>query len=93
MLSLRDAGHSVEDIATRFKRSPAHVERIIEWTELPRTGPASRRASHALEARVLALRADGESYQRIGERFKRGPDFIKQVEGLAHYRRAVALLG
>ncbi len=93
VLSMREAGQSVEEIAGRLKRSAAHVERIIAWTELPRSGPASRRASQALETRVLALRADGESYDRIGRRFNRGAAFIRQVEGLAHYRMAMDLLG
>ena len=90
---MRDDGQSIEEIAARLKRSSAHVERIIAWTELPRSGPASRKAPHAMEKRVLEFRADGESYDRIGRRFNRGPDFIRQVEGLAHYRMALDLLG
>jgi hypothetical protein len=90
---MRDRGMSLEEIAGRIKRTPAHVERIIAWTELPRTGPPSRRSSRALESRVLALRARGESYDQIGARFRRGADFIRRVEGLAHFRLAVDLLG
>ncbi len=66
---------------------------MISWTELPRSGPAPRRSARALEQRVLALRAEGESYEQIGGRFNRGARFIRQVEGLAHYRRALELLG
>ena len=92
VIALRDAGESIEQIAGRLKRSPAHVERIVAWTNLPRSGPASRRKSKALERRVLALRAEGESYDQIGARFGRGARFIQQVEGLAHYRLALDLL-
>jgi uncharacterized protein (DUF433 family) len=93
ILAMRDAGESVATIAGRLRRSPEHVERIITWTELPRTGPASRRSSRARERRVLALRAEGETYDQIAARFGRGAGYIKQVEGLAHYRLALELLG
>ena len=45
-----------------------------------------------LERRVLHLRASGESHERIGERFKRSGRFIRQVEGLAHYKESMRLL-
>ena len=92
VLSMRDKGQSIEEIAGRLKRSPQHVERIIAWTELPRSGTASRTSARALENRVLALRQRGETYEDIGDRFRRSPGFIRRVEGLAHYRRAVELL-
>jgi len=93
VLSMRDRGMSDDEIATSINRSPAHVARIISWTKLPRRGPAPRQSARALERRVLAMRADGESYEQIAVRFKRGPEFIRRVEGLAHYRRAVKILG
>ena len=93
VLAMRDRGLSTDEIGGRIKRSPQHVERIIAWTELPRTGTAPRTSARALERRVLALRERGESYDDIGSRFRRSPGFIRRVEGLAHYRRAVELLG
>lgn len=93
ILAMQDRGIRREDIAGAVRRSPAQVERIIGWTQLPRRREAPRRSARALESRVLALRADGESYEQIGRRFKRGARFIRQVEGLAHYRRALDLLG
>ena len=92
ILRMRNEGVEVAEIAARLKRSPAHVERVIAWTMIPRSGPASRRSPRPLEQRVLALRADGESHERIGKRFRRSPRFIRQVEGLAHYSRAMDLL-
>ena len=35
ILAMRSRGVSVEEIAERLKRSPQHIERIIEWTEIP----------------------------------------------------------
>jgi transcriptional regulator len=93
ILSMRDEGLDTSEIASRLRRSPDYVERVIRLTLIPRSGPAPLRSPRALEQRVLALRAAGESHERIGERFRRGPAFIKQVEGLAHYSMAMDLLG
>ncbi len=93
VLAMRDAGTSLDDIATAFKRSTMHIERVITWSAIPRSGPASRRKSRALERRVLALRSAGLGYEEIAPRFRASPAFIQRVEGLAHYRKAIELLG
>jgi DNA-binding CsgD family transcriptional regulator len=93
ILDLRGDGLSVEEIAGRFKRSPAHVERIISWTEIPRSRPPVSRNPRPIEARVLALRGEGESHEQIATRFKRGPRSIRQIEGIAHFKLAHELLG
>lgn len=87
VLSLKEAGVSTDEIGRRFGRSPEHVERILEWAEIPRHRPAPRRHAEAFENRVLSFRAKGESYEQIGRRFDRSGDFIGRVERLAHYRR------
>ena len=89
---MRDEGLDLDEIGRRIKRSPEQVERIIGWTELPLRRAAPRLAARAFERRVLALRASGESYDQIGDRFRRSADFIRRVEGLAHYRLALELL-
>ncbi|HUG74921.1 MAG TPA: hypothetical protein VMM81_04530 [Acidimicrobiia bacterium] len=93
VLTLSDAGVGLAEMSRRFKRSPAHLERVLEWTEIPRIGPPPRTANRAMERRVLRLRADGETHQEIAERFRRSPDFMRRVEGFAHYRRAMDILG
>lgn len=93
ILALREAGETTEQIAARLRRSPAHVERIITWTGIPRSGPAPCLAGRARERLVLSRRRDGESHDTIAQRFHRSPGFIKQMEGLAHFRRALDLLG
>jgi DNA-binding CsgD family transcriptional regulator len=90
---MRREGVSVDEIAERLKRSPDFVDRMLGWIEIPRNGPASRTASEAMERRVLAMRSAGEDHDQIGRRFGRSGRFIKQVEGLAHYRKARRLLG
>lgn len=93
VLALRDAGESSEQIARRLRRSPEHVDRIIGWTDIPRSGPPPRLAARARERLVLALRGDGVDHGTIAERFGRSEGFIRRMEGLAHYRRALDLLG
>lgn len=93
VLAMREEGMPVSEIAERINRSPDHVERMIRWTEIPRSRPARKRSPRAIESRVLALRSRGESHEEIGRRLRRGSHFVRQVEGLAHFRMAMRLLG
>lgn len=93
VLAMRYDGMDFAEIGRRLRRSPEHVERIAQWSQIPRSGPPQRRMPRAIERRVLALRAEGETHEEIGRRFRRSPGFIRQVEGLAHYRLALDLLG
>lgn len=92
VIAMRDEGVHIAEIARRIDRSPAHVERVIAWTDIPRSGPPAKRSPTAIEQRVMQMRADGASYAEIAERFKRSPKYIKQVEGLGHYTLGVDLL-
>lgn len=92
VLAMRDDGLPASEIADRIRRSPDHVVRMIEWTEIPRSRPAPRTSARAMERRVLAFRSDGVTHEEIAVRFRRSPRFIRQVEGLAHYRRAIEIL-
>ena len=92
VLAMRDEGIGIDEIARRIDRSPAHVERVIAWTDIPRTGPRPRTSPTAMQRAVLRLRAQGETYEQIGQRFNRGPKYIRQVEGLAHFTRGLELL-
>ena len=91
ILAMQADGHSLEEIAGRIRKSPEHVERIIGWTEIPRSERAPKYA-RALEARVLALRAEGLDHADIADRFRRSPENIRLIEALAHYRQAIALM-
>jgi hypothetical protein len=46
-----------------------------------------------MQRRVLQMRSDGETHADIGQKFRRSARFIQQVEGLAHYQKAMELLG
>ena len=93
VLAMRDEGLPVPEIADRIKRSPDHVERMIRWTEIPRSRPARKRSPRAVESRVLALRARGETHEEIARRLRRSSRYVRQVEGLAHFKLAMDLLG
>ncbi len=92
VLSMHTEGVPVSEIGRRIRRSPEHVERMLAWTEFPRQRPPARTAAWAIHHRVLALRAAGESHEEIGRRFHRSARHIRQVEGMAHYRKGLELL-
>lgn len=90
---MREQGVLIDEIAARINRSPEFVERLIAWTEIPRTGTASD--DHHLTARqrrVLDLRSEGHSHAEIAEKFRRREAYIRQVEGLAHFKESQRLL-
>lgn len=94
ILELDAAGIDHAEIARRFRRSPAHVARIIAWTQLPQREARSAMSGELrpIERRILKLRASGMNHEEIGERFRRGSAHIRRVEGLAHYKKALRLL-
>jgi DNA-binding transcriptional MerR regulator len=94
ILSMRDEGVPLEEIGKRLRKSPEFVARVIDWTQIPRSndGGDDSQTLTPLERRVLQLREEGEDYDTIGERFKKGARFIRQVEGMAHFRKGLSLL-
>ena len=92
ILTMRDEGVTVDEIGTRLKRTPEFVERVIEWTEIPRSERPKRTAPSALERVVLKHRSDGATHEEIGRKLKKSGRFIRQVEGLAHYRQGLRLM-
>ena len=92
MLDLHQEGFLIDDIAARFNRSPESVERILVWTDIPRTGESDDRNLRPIERRVLDMRAGGESHAEIAEKFRKTERYIRQVEGLAHFKEGQRLL-
>lgn len=86
---LRLAADGVDDdeIGRRFKRSPEWAGRVRTLAEMPR---GSRHLQgdvlRPLERRVLRWRAAGADHDALSPRFRRTPDFLRQVESLAHYK-------
>lgn len=93
VLRLHEQGLSSSEIARRFRRSPAHIERVIEYAGLPgRRGLPDRAGLRPIEKRVLAWRAAGVEHQELAGRFKRSADHLRRIEGLAHLRKGRQLL-
>ena len=95
VLRRRDDGLGIDEIAARFGRSAGHIERIIDYTSLPRvTGGTPRSLSHLrpIERRVLRLIDEGSDYEHLGAVFKRSAGHMRRVAGLAHLRQALSLL-
>ena len=87
VLRLTDQGVDTAEIARRFHRSPEFVERVVDYTHLPRTtithDPPMLRP---LERRILKWRAKGTNHAEIGRRFRRSADHVARVEQLANYK-------
>lgn len=92
VLEMQREGVVIDEIATRINKSPEFVERMIDWTEIPRSGRSDDHHLTPRQRRVLDLRAQGESHEEIAEKFKKGEDYIRQVEGLAHFKESLELL-
>jgi hypothetical protein len=89
---MHGGGVELDEIAARINKSPEFVERLLGWTDIPRNGGSRERNLTPVEARVLDMRAQGESYDQIAGKFKKTERFIRQVEGLAHFKEGQRLL-
>lgn len=92
VLDMQSEGVVIDEIANRINKSPEFVERMIGWTEIPRNGGSVDRDLTPMQRRVLDLRAEGHSHEEIADKFKKGEHYIRQVEGLAHFKESQRLL-
>src|SRR5947208_7683413 len=91
ILRLAADGVPEDEIARRFRRSPAFIRRVIDLTEVPRSGTAAAGATQTLrplERRVLRWLEQGAEPDEIAPRFNRSPGFISRVEDLANFKLA-----
>lgn len=89
---MKDEGVVVAEIAARINKTPEFVERLIGWTDIPRNGAATERDLTPVERRVLDMRADGETHADIATKFRKTERYIRQVEGIAHFKEGQRLL-
>jgi len=83
------AAEGVDDaeIGRRFHHSPEWAGRVRALIEVPRNGSRLQGdVLRPLERRVLRWRANGAEYEQMAPRFRRSPEFLRQVESLAHYK-------
>lgn len=87
VLRLSERGLDDAEIGRRFRRSPDWAGRVRVLAELPHDGVGHRGdVLRPLERRVLRWRAAGAEYEALAPRFRRSPEFLRQVESLARYR-------
>lgn len=91
VLRLADAGMPTNEIAWRFRRSPGHIERVLNLSRLPRT-PTGTVASKPIgtlrpvERCVLRARDNGVDHAEIAARMRRTPGHVGRVERYASYK-------
>ena len=88
VLHMTEQGLDDAEIGRRFRRSPEWTGRVREMSTIPRPDGHHLRGDvlRPIERRVLRWRAAGADYDDLAPRFRRSPDFLRQVEALAQYR-------
>jgi DNA-binding CsgD family transcriptional regulator len=87
VLRLTDEGVDTTEIARRFHRSPEAVDRMVDYTNVPRAAaPHDVAVLRPLERRILKWRAQGSNHAEIGRRFHRSAGHVERVEQLANYK-------
>jgi hypothetical protein len=89
LLRLVDEGVDDVELARRFRRSPDHIQRILDLARLPaRSGRPESAELRPLERRVLRWRDQGVGLTELADRFRRTTRGLAQVERLARYKQA-----
>jgi hypothetical protein len=84
---LTEAGMDDVEIAWRFRRSPRYVRQVRELSAHPRRGAVTDgQRLRPIERRVLSWRDRGAAFEDMAPRFRRGVDYLRQVEHLANYK-------
>ncbi|MGH9245293.1 MAG: hypothetical protein ACRD29_13445 [Acidimicrobiales bacterium] len=84
-------GADDDEIARRFRRSPAWAAQVRRLAAIERPAPAApphRDRLRPLERRVLRWREDGVDHEELGVRFRRSPGFVARVEDYAQLKLA-----
>lgn len=94
VLRLADAGMPTGEIAWRFRRSPGHIDRVIDLSRLPDRGPSTAQSSpetlRPIERQVRRAREDGMDLAEIAARMRRSPSHVDRVDQYASYKLAQA---
>ena len=88
VLRMSEQGLDDAEIGRRFRHSADWTARVRNLSEVPRPNGHQLRGDvlRPIERRVLRWRAAGADYDELAPRFRRSPDFLRQVEALAQYR-------
>lgn len=90
VLRLADSGMSSAEIAWRFRRSPGHIDRVIDLSRLPRAANEARTSNmlRPVERCVLRARSEGVGTAEIAARLRRTPGHVDRVERYASFKLA-----
>lgn len=93
VVRLDNEGMATAEIAWRLRRSPGHVNRILEWTKLPRSSQAKDRSATSsglrpIERRVLQARSEGIDRAQVAARLRRSPQHVARIERYADAKLA-----
>ena len=87
VLQLTDRGLTSSEIAWRFRRSPGHIDRVLELSRQPRTGREPAAAGlRPVERTIIRGRRNGAPHAEIAARLRRSPGFVARVEEMANYK-------
>lgn len=94
VLRLSDAGMPSGEIAWRFRRSPGHIDRVLDLSRMPdralAPAPSSPSTLRPVERQVRRARLDGVDLAEIAARMRRSPSHVDRVDQYASYKLAQA---
>lgn len=89
VLRLVADGVDSSEIARRFRRQPAFIDRVIAYAGMHHASVKPDGAAlRPVERRVLKWRAGGAAHAEIGRRFHRSAGHIRRIEQLATHKLA-----
>lgn len=90
---LADGGMSRSEIAWRFRRSPGHIDRVLEFSRLPRSAPKRRTDGEGdaglrpVERLVIQAKGNGIHPTEIAARMRRSPEYVMRVARFARLKQ------
>ncbi len=89
---LQQGGMPIGEIAWRLRRSPGHIARVLQWSQLRRPEFISRSVAgevlRPIERQVLRARSEGVDRAETAARLRRSPRHVANIERYADIKLA-----